>query len=185
MFFCKVNEQIELRLFERHHSGQLLTLFTSNREYWRPWHPLLDTMQTEAGLDRFINLGLQQFSNGGGFYAGIWFEAHLCGIIYNLGLDRLNRSAALTYWLNEKHQGKGIMTASCSAVISHAFNTLQLNRISIECATQNARSRALAERLGFKLEGIIREAEWLHDHYVDHALYGLLKSDHKISPAIK
>ncbi len=178
MFFCKANEQIELRLFERQHSGQLHALFTSNREYWRPWHPLLDTMQTETAAERFINLGLQQFSNGGGFYAGIWFEGHLCGMVYYLGLDRLHRSAALTYWLNEKHQGKGIMTAACSTVISHAFNTLQLNRISIECATKNTRSRAIAERLGFKLEGIIREAEWLHDHYVDHALYGLLKSDH-------
>ena len=31
--------------------------------------------------------------------------------------------------------------------------------------------------LGFKLEGIIQEIEWLHDHFADHAIYGLLQSD--------
>ncbi len=69
------------------------------------------------------------------------------------------------------------MTASCRAFVSHAFFTWKLNRVTIECATQNTRSRAIPERLGFKLEGITREIEWLRDHYVDHALYGLLKSD--------
>ena len=69
------------------------------------------------------------------------------------------------------------MTASCHAVVYHTFNTLKLNRIAIQCATENTRSRAIPERLGFKLEGIVREAEWLYDHYVDHALYSLLRSD--------
>ena len=52
-----------------------------------------------------------------------------------------------------------------------------LNRIEIRCATQNVRSRAIPERLGFKEEGLIRDAEWLYDHYVDHIVYGMLESD--------
>jgi hypothetical protein len=37
--------------------------------------------------------------------------------------------------------------------------------------------RAVPERLGFQLEGIIRDAEWLYDHFVDHAMYAILKKD--------
>ena len=70
------------------------------------------------------------------------------------------------------------MTACCEAMISQAFDTWKFNRISIECATQNTRSRAIPERLGFELEGIIRGIEWLDDHYSDHAMYGLLRSNH-------
>jgi ribosomal-protein-serine acetyltransferase len=84
----------------------------------------------------------------------------------------------LSFWLDAAHQGQGIMTACCGAMLEHAFDTWKLNRITIECATQNSRSRAIPERLGFKLEGIAREIEWLHDHFVDHAIYGCLRSEY-------
>jgi ribosomal-protein-serine acetyltransferase len=70
------------------------------------------------------------------------------------------------------------MTACCRVMIDHSFNVWKLNRITIECATENTPSRAIAERLGFKLEGVTRQVEWVHDRYVDHAVYGLLRSDY-------
>ncbi len=69
------------------------------------------------------------------------------------------------------------MTACCRALVADGFERWKLNRVTIECATDNTRSRAIPERLGFKLEGIVRGIEWLHDRYVDHAMYGLLKED--------
>jgi len=178
MFFYKIDEQIELRLIERLHRDELFELIDSNRGEWRQWHPWLpDTVRSAADAERLIAGWLQQFANNRGFCAGVWFEGHLCGIIYHVQVDWANRRTDLSYWLDGAHQGKGIMTASCRAFVSHAFTTWRLNRITIECATQNSRSRAIPERLGFRLEGIIREAEWLHDHYVDHALYSLLRSD--------
>jgi ribosomal-protein-serine acetyltransferase len=70
------------------------------------------------------------------------------------------------------------MTKCCRAFIAHGFDTWKLNRITIESATENTRSRAIPERLGFKLEGIVRSIEWLHDHFADHAIYGLLRSEY-------
>jgi ribosomal-protein-serine acetyltransferase len=168
-----------LRLIERQHGDELFKLIDSNREFWRQWHPWLpDTVRSAADTERLIAAWLQQFANNRGFCAGVWFARVLSGMIYHLNVDWANRSTALSYWLDEAHQGKGIMTASCQALVSHAFTTWKLNRVTIQCAAQNARSRAIPERLGFKFEGIIRETEWLYDHYVDHALYGLLRSDH-------
>jgi ribosomal-protein-serine acetyltransferase len=62
-------------------------------------------------------------------------------------------------------------------MLRHAFNTWKLNRVVIECATENTRSRGVPERLGFKLEGVTRQGEWLHDHYVDHAIYSQLSRE--------
>jgi ribosomal-protein-serine acetyltransferase len=62
-------------------------------------------------------------------------------------------------------------------LVDYAFNELGLNRLEIRCATENTKSRAIPQRLGFKQEGTIRQAEWLYDHYVDLVVYGILASE--------
>lgn len=73
------------------------------------------------------------------------------------------------------------MTASCTALIEHAFTTWNLNRIAIRCAAGNVRSQAIPQRLGFTREGVQRQAEWLYDHYVDLIYFALLRSDWEAS----
>ena len=85
-----------------------------------------------------------------------------------------NRSTSIGYWLGERYRGSGVMTKSCKAFVEYAFRELNINRVEIRCAEKNLRSRAIPERLGFVNEGMIREAEWLYDHYVDHVVYGIL-----------
>ena len=177
MFSFKVNRQIELQLLQHLHSRELFKLMDANRKHLRPWHPWVDLLHSNADLDRFMTGWLQQLASNRGFYSGIWHQGELCGVINHLNIDWLNRSTVLSYWLDEAHQGRGIMTDACRAFVSHAFNTLDLNRVTIECASDNTRSRRIPERLGFKFEGMVRDAEWLHDHYVDHAIYGHLKAD--------
>ncbi|WP_242967796.1 GNAT family N-acetyltransferase [Tepidibacter mesophilus] len=41
----------------------------------------------------------------------------------------------------------------------------------------NVKSRAIPQRLGFKNEGVLREAEWLYNHYVSHVVYGMLDNE--------
>ncbi len=56
---------------------------------------------------------------------------------------------------------------------------MDLNRVQINCAVENLRSRAVPERLGFKLEGTLRQTEILEDKSGNWAIYGLLKSEWK------
>jgi ribosomal-protein-serine acetyltransferase len=71
------------------------------------------------------------------------------------------------------------MTKSCRALVEHAFRELRLNRVEIFCAVDNRRSRAIAERLGFTLEGTHRQAEWVHDHFKDLVAYSMLAREWK------
>jgi len=71
------------------------------------------------------------------------------------------------------------MTQSCIELLQFAFSVLELNKVEIHCAVGNMRSRAIPQRLHFTQEGVIRQAEWLYDHYTDLILYGLLTSEWK------
>ena len=66
------------------------------------------------------------------------------------------------------------MTRSVARVIDYAVLDRGMNRIYIRCGTENRKSRAIPERLGFVHEGTQREAEWLYDHYTDLELYSVL-----------
>ena len=178
MFHCVVDPQTELRLVDAQHINELIHLFEVNRDHLRRWHPWVDLIRTAGEVEKAVAFWQLQYKANAGIHAGIWFKGRLCGMIGHQTVDWSNRWAALSFWLDAAHQGQGIMTACCRAMLAHAFETWKLNRITIECATQNTRSRAIPERLGFKLEGVTREIEWLHDHFADHAIYGRLRSDY-------
>jgi len=101
----------------------------------------------------------------------------LCGVAGFNRIEPSNRTCEIGYWLSAEQQGKGIMTRCVERLIRHAFDDLSLNRITIPVAVENQPSRAVAERLGFRREGVLREAEWLYDHFVDHVLYALVRSE--------
>src|SRR5213079_3389094 len=90
-------------------------------------------------------------------------------------LDCLNHRTELGYWLDGPHQGRGIATRAAARLTDYAFQEQDCHRIMLHCALGNLKSRAVAERLGFVQEGILREAEWLYDHYVDLVVYSMLK----------
>jgi ribosomal-protein-serine acetyltransferase len=82
-------------------------------------------------------------------------------------IERTNRCATIGYWLARSYTSRGFMTAAVKALINQGFQQLELNRIQARVATGNHISQAVCNRLGLKSEGILRQAEWLYDHYVD------------------
>jgi ribosomal-protein-serine acetyltransferase len=179
MFQRQVRTGVELALVEQRHAQELFDLIEANRRYLRQWLNWAEQRRTVAETSSYITLTLRQFALNQGFHAGLWENEKLCGMINWHGIDWPHRAASLEYWLAESHQGKGLMTDACRVVIEYGFGTLGLHRFSIRCATENRRSRAIPERLGFSFEGVCRDSEWLYDHFVDHAIYGLLATDRK------
>lgn len=92
-------------------------------------------------------------------------------------IDRVSKSAETGYWLANDLTGKGIITKSVKGLVNYAFDELKLNRIVIKCATENIKSCAIPERLGFTKVGIEREVGWLHTRFVDHVIYSILASE--------
>lgn len=177
MFEIQVNDNIKLRPLELRDAEALFALVDANRRHLRRWLPWLDANSAVSHTQEFVQATQKQFADNSGFVAGIWYCGELAGVIGHNRVDWENRISYYGYWLAEGFQGKGIMTQSCRALIHHDFAELHLNRIDIRCAVENSKSRAIPERLGFRNEGAIRQAEWLHDKFVDLVVYGLLESE--------
>jgi ribosomal-protein-serine acetyltransferase len=177
MFCLMVDDDIKLCLLEERHAEQLFALVDRNRIYLRQWLPWPDANTSAADSRAFIKTSLEQFANNNGFQCGIFHHGQLVGLIGYNGIDWTNRFTEIGYWLAADVQGQGIMTKACRFLVNYAFKELGLNRVEIFCAAENRKSCAIPERLGFKNEGVIRQAEWLYDHFVDSVIYGMLASE--------
>ncbi len=107
----------------------------------------------------------------------ILYNGNLVGAGGYNKIDWQNKIVYIGYWLGRCYQSKGIMTRVAKGLTEYAFNEMQFNKVVIEAATENKKSRSIPERLGFTHEGCFRQAEWIHDHYVDHEVYGMLAGE--------
>lgn len=172
-----ITRDLALTILMPHHTDELFRLTDENRAYLRQWLPWVDNAQCADNTRDYIVATQAQFERNEGFQAGIMLSDTLIGTIGYHTIDWANRSTSLGYWLAEKYQGKGLMTLACRTMVSHAFDLIHLNRVEIRAAVGNSRSQAIPVRLGFQQEGILREAEWLYDHFVDLIVYSMLQRD--------
>ncbi len=87
------------------------------------------------------------------------------------------RSASLGYCLNQVAWGHGYATEAARALLQWAFDTLDLNRVQSETDTRNVASARVLEKLGFELEGTLREDCIVNGDVSDSWVYGLLRRD--------
>jgi ribosomal-protein-serine acetyltransferase len=177
LFNYVIDEELVLKLLMPEHARLMFPLVERSRERLRQWLPWVDGVTEQAHIDTFVKNAVRQGSENGGFTAGLWVREEFAGIIGYHEIDWQNRSAGIGYWLGEGYEGKGYMTSACRVFVDYALLEMELNRIEIRCATGNLSSRAIPERLGFIFEGVIRQAEKLPAGYVNHAVYGLLRSE--------
>ena len=173
----QVDENISLEFLEEIHAESLLNLVNANRSYLREWLPWVDHMQTVANFAYYINDTKKRATDKTDFGYAIIIDKNIVGRIGLHHINYPNRIAEIGYWLADGFQGKGIIFKSCKAIINHCFNELGLNRIEIKCGIGNDKSRAIPEKLQFKQEGILREAELLNGKFIDLYLYAMLKHE--------
>lgn len=177
MFPHRLDHDLSLELLELRHAQELFALTDANRAHLREWLLWVDATRSVEDTEAFIRGTQKQALENNGVQTAILFRGHIAGVIGWDGIDSASRHTDLGYWLGKEYEGRGIMTRSCRAHVSHAFKALGLNRVAIRCAVGNRKSCAIPERLGFVLEGTLRQAEWLYDHFVDHRVYAMLAQD--------
>lgn len=173
----KVNDDIELRFWQTKWAPELFALTEENRQYLQPWLPWVPKTKTAEDSKKFILTCRREYKKGEAMELGIWFKGKLVGCVGLHHISKTSRNTAVGYWLSSEYYGKGIITKSVKALLDYGFNTLKLHRIEIVVGTTNTKSCAVAERLGFKKEGVKRDVEFVDNRFIDYAIYSLLENE--------
>lgn len=168
-----VNEKISLHPPVPEDAAAIFRTIDEHRESLRTWLPFVDFTKTQQDSENFLG----SVVNSEEILFIIRFEDMFAGLIGLKNPDHMNHKVEIGYWLNPLFEGKGIVTLSCYQLIQYAFRKLNMNRILIQVATGNQKSRRIPERLGFQEEGIERDGELLVSGYTDIVKYGLLKRE--------
>jgi ribosomal-protein-serine acetyltransferase len=150
---------------------ELFALVDRNRERLRPWMPWEPTTKAPADTREFIERALA--SEDDREANGIYLEGRLVGTA-GMRVDTMDAKAEVGYWIDGDAQGQGLVTRTCERFLAFAFEELGLHRVELLAATGNARSRAVAERLGMTQEGTGRENGRVAGGFVDLVTYGIL-----------
>lgn len=104
-------------------------------------------------------------------------------VIGSIGLHaddkRANPGARmLGYVLSEDYWGRGLTPEACRALIRYGFEEMSLDLISVIHYPQNARSRRVIEKLGFRYEGTIRRATPVYSGEIyDDVCYSITREE--------
>lgn len=177
MFRRAVAEGLELRQFAWDDAEILFAAVDGNRDHLRQWLPWVDGTRSVDDIRLFLSRAAAQFEEGLGPNFGIWVKGVLAGAIGCHPIDLPDRSCSIGYWIAAGHQGCGNVTRCCGHLLDYLFSEVGLHRVEIRCGRGNWRSCAIPNRLGFQREGVLREAEWVNDRWVDLEVWAMLETE--------
>lgn len=98
-------------------------------------------------------------------------------------LDNIRRGPAqcgtIGYWIGEQFSRRGYMREAIQSVVHYAFTSLDLSRIEAACLPENAASRGVLEKTGFKYEGVAQSYLQINGRWRNHVLYSALRADRR------
>jgi len=145
-------------------------------EKWLPWVPF--TTDADASY-RYAEASATDWDHGRACRFTIRERGgrRLLGVVGLEALAQLHEGAELGYWLRLDSVRRGYMSEASRTVLDWAFRRVNAHRIRVAAATDNHASLGVIRKLGFRFEGIAREAERCQGRWLDHAVFSLLVSD--------
>lgn len=147
----RVGDSVILRELRPDDDRTLVQLVEENQAFLSRWLPWAHGYSLETARD-FIASRRAGYLSGTALELAVEIEGRQAGMIGLHTIDWDEREAEIGYWLAERYNGRGTMTRACRTLIDHAFGMLGLQRVVIQAARENLQSRAIPERLGFRLE---------------------------------
>jgi len=158
--------------------AEMAVVITQSLSHLRPWMPWAQEAPTAESSEMVVrrmqadfiarrDLTWQLFARRADGSPG--------RLLGGTGLHRMDwavRRFEIGYWLRPEALGQGHVSEAVRLLAGMAFDKLAARRVEIRMDPRNLKSRAVAERCGFELEGILRnEALGVDGHARDTCVY--------------
>ncbi|MEU9132563.1 GNAT family protein [Kitasatospora sp. NPDC048540] len=174
MYAVPLTEDAELRPLEPWQAAEFLDHIDRARVIVDPWIPWAsrstDLDSARATLQSYAD---RQASDSGRIH-GIWLAGTLVGGVMFPRFDATTGNCEIGVWAEPAGQGRGLIGAAVRHLIDYALVERGMHRVEWWAASGNTRSRAVAERMGMRLEGVLREYSLHNGVRQDYEIWSLL-----------
>ncbi|MGX5107557.1 50S ribosomal protein L7/L12-serine acetyltransferase [Enterobacter cloacae] len=167
-----VSDALELRAVEERYTADLHTLVVKNSAFLQTAFDWAQHVGSVEDTRRNVLSNQMLHQRGYAKMFLVFRNDELVGVLSFNAIEPANKAAYIGYWLDEDHQGQGILSQSLQALMRYYAGRGEIRRFVIKCRVANQSSNSVALRNGFTLEGCLREAEYLNGAYDDVNIYG-------------
>lgn len=169
-------DEIELRPLRRRDRFRWLELRERNREWLKPWEATSPIPENGSISFGSMVAAINREARAGRSYSfALYFSGRMAGQVTIGGVALgASRSAHIGYWIDQRVGGRGLMSRAVALATDFCFNELGLHRVEINIRPENQRSRRVAEKCGYREEGLRTSYLHIDGAWRDHICYVML-----------
>jgi len=131
-----------------------------NLEHLKVWMPWAQEIQSLEESETHCRESFTQFISREEIVLSIYRKED-DALIGSTGFHDPNwklRSFEIGYWIAKEYEGQGFISETVNALTRYAFEVLKARRLEIRCDEKNGRSLSVMTRVGFEVEGTLRNS---------------------------
>jgi ribosomal-protein-serine acetyltransferase len=179
----RLTPRFQLRPFRRRDIGTVHEAVVASLPELSRWLPWANEYYSRGVAQQFIRDSMAAWSDGRAFDFTIRRDQQPSRHVGNVSIwftSKPNLVGEIGYWVRTDESGKGICTEATAHVLAIAFKELKLHRVTMRIAIGNRASERVAKKLGFLLEGTLRDEVKIGDRWIDHTVWGLLADEWRV-----
>ena len=181
-----VGDRVGIRPLRLRDAGAWSEIRVRNEQWLAPWEgrqPGLapvswEERHTQAAFTAMLRVFRREAKQGRTLPFAVTYDGELAGQITVGNVVRgAFQSANVGYWVDVRLAGRGIMPQALALAVDHCFDKVGLHRIEANVRPENAPSRRVVEKLGFRKEGLHPRLLFIDEDWRDHLCFAITVED--------
>ncbi|WP_339146589.1 MULTISPECIES: GNAT family N-acetyltransferase [unclassified Sutcliffiella] len=165
--------------FEKSDGATVNTAIRHSHNELKEWLPFAQSVPLLEETEKNLKQAYDDFINRKSFRYLIFNKNTLefVGVVTLLSINWEVPKCEIGYWSDTRATGKGYMNEAVTSLKELGTNYFKFNRMEIKCESTNYKSRSIPEKLGFELEGILKNEDLSADgkKLTDTCIYAITK----------
>ncbi len=168
------------RPFRRRDAGPVHAAVLASLPELAKFLPWAHGNYSRSGTQQFIRESIAAWNEGRAFDFAIRKETEPERHLGNVSIwyvSKANMVGEVGYWIRTDETSRGVCTEAVARILRFGFEDLGFHRIVVRIGKGNRASERVAEKLGFRLEGTLRDEVKIGSTWMDHTIWGLLEHE--------